>query len=60
MGTKVTVSSESQIAVPAEIRRRLNIKSGDRLICEVMDGIAVLLPEPQDYNKRLGGLHAEI
>jgi AbrB family looped-hinge helix DNA binding protein len=56
----VKVSNRYQIAVPQHARKRLNIKSGDRLIVDVQDGLIVLLPEPENYTQLLAGLHREI
>lgn len=60
MGLRVKVSSKHQITVPAAVRKQLQIKSGDQLLVEVRNGYVVLIPEPQDYSKRLRGLHREI
>jgi AbrB family looped-hinge helix DNA binding protein len=60
MTVRVKVSAKNQIAVPAIVRRLLHIKSGDRLLIEVRDGYAVMLPEPQDFSGRLHRLHPEI
>jgi AbrB family looped-hinge helix DNA binding protein len=60
MAMRVKVSSKHQIAVPAALRRALGIERGDYLLVEVRDGYAVLLPEPQDYSRRLRGLHREV
>jgi AbrB family looped-hinge helix DNA binding protein len=56
----VKVSNRYQIAVPQHARKRLKIKSGDRLLVDVQDGMIVLLPEPQNYTQALAGLHREI
>ena len=56
----VKVSSRYQIVVPRIVRERLNIKSGDRLLVDVQDGLLILLPQPQDYAARLAGLHREV
>ena len=56
----VKVSNRYQIAVPQHARRRLKIKSGDRLLVDVQDGMIVLMPEPQNYTQSLAGLHREI
>lgn len=56
----VKVSNRYQIAVPQLARKRLKIKSGDRLLVDVQDGMIVLLPEPQNYTEALAGLHREI
>ena len=60
MGSKVKVSSKNQIALPAEVRKKLNIKSGDTLLVEVLGDHVVLLPEPKDWVKYLRGLHKEV
>ncbi|HLE30778.1 MAG TPA: AbrB/MazE/SpoVT family DNA-binding domain-containing protein [Anaerolineales bacterium] len=57
---KVKVTSRYQIALPREARRRLKIKSGDRLLVDVQDGLLILLPQPKDYAAHLAGLHREI
>jgi AbrB family looped-hinge helix DNA binding protein len=56
----VKVSSRNQIALPRTARQRLKIKSGDRLLVDIQDGILILLPEPDDYVTHLAGLHKEI
>jgi AbrB family looped-hinge helix DNA binding protein len=56
----VKVSNRYQIAVPQHARKRLKIKSGDRLLVDVQDGMIILLPEPENYTQLLAGLHREI
>ena len=56
----VKVSKRYQIAVPAAVRDRLNIHSGDRLLVDIQDGMIVLLPQPADYTGHLAGLHRKI
>jgi AbrB family looped-hinge helix DNA binding protein len=58
--TTVKVSRRYQIAVPAVVRQRLNIQSGDRLLVDIQDGMIILLPQPEKYAQRLAGLHHEI
>jgi AbrB family looped-hinge helix DNA binding protein len=58
--TTVKVSKRYQIAVPAMARQRLNIKSGDRLLVDIQDGIMILMPEPDNYTEAMVGLHKEI
>jgi AbrB family looped-hinge helix DNA binding protein len=58
--TTVKVSKRYQIAVPALARQILNIKSGDRLLVDIQDGIMVLIPEPDQYTEALIGLNKEI
>ena len=56
----VKVSNKFQIAVPAEVRRRLGIKQGDRLLVDVRGNHVLLMREPEDYAAALAGLHAEV
>jgi AbrB family looped-hinge helix DNA binding protein len=56
----VKVSSKYQIAVPANIRRQLNIQKSDQLLVEVQGGTVVLIPKPKEYTQHLSGLHKEI
>ena len=56
----VKVSSRYQISVPRVARERLSIESGDRLLVDVQDGLLILIPQPQDYVRRLAGLHREV
>ena len=56
----VKVSSRYYITLPQRVRRRLKIKSGDRLLVDVRDGMLILMPEPQSYTRSLAGLHREI
>ena len=58
--TSVKVSAKYQIAVPQVARRKLNIKTGDRLLVDVQDDVIVLIPEPKRYTAYLQGLHGEI
>ena len=60
MVTRVKVSSRYQIAVPAEVRKKLSIRRGDHLLAEVRDGLILLVPEPRDYSRHLRGLHREV
>ena len=56
----VKVSSRYQIVVPSVARERLNIRSGDRLLVDIQDGLLILLPQPQDYTAHLAGLHRDV
>jgi AbrB family looped-hinge helix DNA binding protein len=60
VSTSVKVSKRNQIAVPAIARQLLNIKSGDRLVVDIQDGIMILLPEPENYTEAMAGLHKEL
>ncbi len=60
MSIRVKVSSRFQITVPSAIRKQLGIQSGDQLLIEVYAGHAVLIPEPENYARKLRGLHSEV
>ena len=60
MAMRVTMSDDFQIDVPAEARKQLQLKAGDRLLVEVRDGSIVLVPEPGDFVQRLRGLHRDV
>ena len=60
MAVRVEVGEGYRIAVPEEVRDKLRIERDDRLLVEVRDGYALLVPEPRDYVDRLAGLHSEI
>lgn len=63
----VTLSSKSQITLPADIVRALGLKAGDKLVAELIDDRIVLLPRPANWTeyfkgstKGLWGTEAEI
>ena len=56
----VKVSSRYQISIPRIARERLNIRSDDRLLVDVQDGLLILAPQPQDYAAHLAGLHRDV
>ena len=56
----VKVSSRYQIAVPRIARERLDIRSGDRLLVDVQDGLWILLPQPKDHTAHMAGLYREV
>lgn len=42
------LSSKGQLVIPLEIRRRLGLKAGDRLDCNVLEGKIVLEPRSME------------
>lgn len=44
---KVTMSEKGQISIPASLRRRYDLKKGDKLLVEEVDGAIVLRPLPR-------------
>ena len=59
VSASVKVSSRFQIAIPAEVRRQLGVKKGDRLLVHMRGDHVVLMPEPKSYADKLRGLHTE-
>ncbi len=49
--TTLTISSKNQVVIPKEVRQRLNLKSGDRLIVqESTDDTVTLKKQPSLYD----------
>lgn len=59
MTARVKVSNKNQIAVPSEVRKRLGIKGGDRLLVDIREGYFILMPEPAEYSGRLRRLNEQ-
>lgn len=60
MKNMVKVSSKYQIVIPLEVRKKINLKSGDRLIIKANDDKIVIYPQPKNYAKYALGLGKEI
>ncbi len=58
--TVVKVSRRYQIAVPASVRKKLNIQASDQLLVDVQGDIVILILKPLSYTQSLSGLHHEI
>lgn len=58
--TSVKVSSRNRITVPGIARKKLDIKSGDRLLVDVQEGMMILIPQPPDPVAHMAGLHREV
>ncbi|MEN8132412.1 MAG: AbrB/MazE/SpoVT family DNA-binding domain-containing protein [Pseudomonadota bacterium] len=57
--TITTLSSKSQMVLPAEIRRKLNMHPGDRLIIEVEGEHAVIRKAPVSDVEALAAYRSE-
>ncbi|MDJ0870944.1 MAG: AbrB/MazE/SpoVT family DNA-binding domain-containing protein [Gammaproteobacteria bacterium] len=55
-----TLSSKSQIVLPAEVRRRLGLRPGDRLVIEVEDDHVVVRKAPASDVDALAELRSEL
>lgn len=53
---EVTVSSKNQIVIPREVREKLGVKPGDKLIVVVHDGEVIVMQKPKSYPAAIRGL----
>ena len=52
----VTASSRGQIVIPKEVRKKLNIGPGKKILIRVEEGRAVLFPLPDDPVEHFCGI----
>lgn len=55
----VTMSSKNQIVVPREAREKLNLHPGSQFLVLCKEDRIVLVPRPDDFVKRMAGLHCD-
>ena len=60
MKTMIKVSSKYQIVIPREVREKLNLKTGDKLIIKANNEKIIIYPQPKSYAKYSLGLGKEI
>ena len=60
MKTMIKVSSKYQIVIPRDIRGKLNLKAGDKLIIKSNNEKIIIYPQPKSYAKYALGLGKEI
>ena len=60
MPTTVTISGKNQIVVPKEAREKLNVGPGHKLLVLSKKDRVILIPQPENFSKKLAGLHKEI
>ena len=60
MKNMVKVSSKYQIVIPLEVRKKINLKSGDSLIIKANNEKIVIYPQPKSYAKYSLGLGKKI
>ncbi len=56
----VKLSSKYQVAIPKEIRKRLNLEAGGELAVEVEEEKVVLRPRPKNYTDYMLGLGRKV
>lgn len=57
--TAVTLSSKNQVVIPKHAREALGLSPGKKLLVHV-EGDIIMAREPDDYVKKLRGLHKEV
>jgi AbrB family looped-hinge helix DNA binding protein len=53
---EVTVSTKNQIVIPREVREKLGVKPGDKLIMVVQGDRVIVLQKPKSYRDAIRGL----
>ena len=56
----IKISSKYQIVIPREVREKLNLKAGDKLIIKTNNEKIIIYPQPKSYAKYALGLGKEI
>jgi len=56
----IKISSKYQIVIPREVRKKLNLEAGDKLIINANDEKVIIYPQPKNYTKYALGLGKEI
>lgn len=55
----ITLSSKYQVVIPSSVRRKLGVKSGDRLIVARLSDKEVVLKKEPSYGDLVGTLPAQ-
>jgi len=56
----IKISSKYQIVIPREVRKKLNLEAGDKLIIKANNEKVIIYPQPKNYTKYALGLGKEI
>lgn len=56
----IKISSKYQIFIPREVREKLNLKAGNKLIIKANNEKIIIYPQPKNYAKYALGLGKEI
>lgn len=60
MTASIKVGADYRISIPQIVRKKLNIKQGDRLLVDLQDGVMILIPQSKRHTEYFQGLHSEI
>ena len=53
---EATLSSKNQIVIPSEVRKKLGLKPGDKLVVTTAFGKVLVLEKPKSYSAAIRGL----
>jgi AbrB family looped-hinge helix DNA binding protein len=56
--SEIQIRKKGQMTLPAELREKLGVGDGDRIIGDYVDG-KIILTRPEDIIKRTAGIFAE-
>ena len=58
--SETTISPKYQVVIPKEVRRKLNIKEGQRLQVYPVGDSIVMSPKPKSYSEKMLGLGKDL
>jgi len=58
--SETTISPKYQVVIPKAVRKKLNIKEGQRLQVYPMGDSIILSPKPESYTEKMLGLGKEV
>lgn len=53
---EVTVSSKNQIVIPREVREKLGVKPGDKLVLVAQGDRVIVMQKPKSYRSAIRGM----
>jgi AbrB family looped-hinge helix DNA binding protein len=60
MGVKVKVGPKYQVVIPQAIRKKVPLSPKKEVLVEEINGVILILPEPDSYTKLMLGLGKEV
>jgi len=58
--SETTISPKYQVVIPKEVRKKLNIKEGQKLQVYPVGDLIILSPKPESYSEKMLGLGRDI
>lgn len=60
MGVKVKVGPKYQVVIPQAIRKKVPLSPKKEVLVEEINGVILILPQPDSYTKLMLGLGREV